>query len=135
MTIFLLMVIGTLIVVLIQQYRYRRRIVKTSTRLIGNLNYENQRLKDRLHEEVANYHALDIGQQEIVDNYENDLLDMREKKEAALNSAKYDREQRERVEEELERINKVIEDHSTKCETIVEDIAEALLNDILPPSE
>lgn len=135
MTIILSVLLVIAIVALIQQYRYRRRIVKTSTRLIGNLHYENNQLKNRLHEEVRNYHALEIGQQELVDNYENDFLTLKEKVAASDNAARYDREMREELEKKLEQANEIIEKHSDKCDILVEDIADMLIAEVMPKDE
>lgn len=135
MTIILSVLLVIAIVALIQQYRYRRRIVKTSTRLIGNLHYENNQLKNRLHEEVRNYHALEIGQQELVDNYENDFLTLKEKVAASDNAARYDREMREELEKKLEQANEIIEKHSDKCDILVEGIADMLIAEVMPKDE
>ena len=135
MTIILLVLLVIAIGALIQQYRYRRRIVKTSTRLIGDLNYKLDIRAEQCRELEQNYNSLEEGQQEIIDNYENDLLDLREKKEVAENAAAYDREMREEVEKKLEQANLVIEKHSDKCDILVEDIADLLIAEVMPPSE
>lgn len=135
MTIVLLVLLVIAVAALIQQYRYRRRIVKTSTRLIGDLNYRLNIRAEQCRELEQNYQHLEEGQQEIIDNYENDLLDMREKKEAAQNAAAYDREMREEVEKKLFQANEIIEKHSDKCEMLVEDIADLLIAEVMPPSE
>jgi hypothetical protein len=126
------LIIGTLASLLVHQYLYRRRIVKTSSRLISNQLSDHRRLKERFDELQKNYNALEEGNQEIVDNYENDFLDFKQQIETAKNSAAYDREAREKVEAELERMNLIIEQHSNKCDTIVEDIAHHLINELLP---
>lgn len=134
-TIILIVLLFIAIAALIQQGFVRRRIVKTAAAAQVAVLESNDFLEAQLAQAKSDYEALEEGTQEIVDNYENDFLSYRERADAAYNAAAYDREQRERVENELERINQVIENHSNKCETIIEDIAEAILNDILPPGE
>jgi Skp family chaperone for outer membrane proteins len=135
MTIILIIVIAILLGLLIQQYRVRKRIIKTSSRLIGEQLYEIRALTVQRDAVDANYKALEEGQQEIVDNYENDFLDLKEKAEAAQNAAKYDREMREEVEKKLEQANLLIEKHSEKCDILVEDIADMLISEIMPKGE
>lgn len=135
MIIFLLVVIAILIGLLIQQRRYRNRVVKTSTRLIGELSYENRALTVQRDAVDANYKALEEGQTELIENYENDFLDLKDKVEAAQNSAAYDRERREEVEKKLEEVNAIVEKHSDKCDILVEDIADMLIKSVLPERE
>lgn len=135
MTVALGILLGIAILIDIQQTRYRRRIVKTSSELIAGLNAEKENARKSYFALRENYKALEDGQQEIIENYENDLLDMREKKEAAQNAAAYDREMREEAEKKIDRINEVVELHSTKCGSIIDDLAQVLVDEILPKEE
>lgn len=120
---------------LVQQWRYRRRIVKTSTRLIGNLHYNNNQLANALAQAEKNYEALEVGQEEIIDNYENDFLSFKDQIAAAQNSAAYDRECREEVEKKLAMTNAVIDYHAGHCETILKDLVDGMMEEIQPKSE
>lgn len=131
MTIILLVLLVIAIGLLVQQYRYRRRISKHAS----FMDAEYMKIQAKLGDAYSAYAALETGQQEIIDNYENDLLDMNEKLEAARNSAAYDREMREKAEKLMDLQNTVIEKHADGCESILQEIADAIVADILPPKE
>jgi hypothetical protein len=131
----LLVMLMVCIVVIFQQQRYRRRLVKTSTRLIGDLNYKLNIRAEQLRELEQDNIALEEGNQEIVDNYENDFLDLRAKAEAAKNAAEYDREKREEAEKKLSQWDAAIQNHAGHCDTILHEMVDTMMEDILPKSE
>lgn len=135
MTIILLVLLVIAIGFLIQQQRYRRRLVKSSTKIIGDLVYDVRALTVQRDAVDANYKALEEGQQEIVDNYENDLLDMRTRMEAAQNAAVYDREKREEAESKIKQWDEAIEKHSEHCDSIIPDMVDLMMRDIFPKEE
>jgi hypothetical protein len=135
MTIILLVTIAILAVVILLQWR-KHRIFRTGAILVTNsMQAEVEKYSDLYDQVRRNYDALDEGNQEIVDNYENDLLDMKTRMEASYNAAAYDRQMREEVEKKLEQANLIIEKHSDKCDILVEDIADMLIAEAIPREE
>jgi hypothetical protein len=135
MTIILSVLLVIAIGIIIQQRRYRNRITKTSTRLIGNLHYEKNRLLNEFSQLLSEYEALEMGQEELIDNYENDFLDLQAKVTAAQNSAEYDREMREEAEKKLKMTNDLIDAHAGSCETILKEYVNVMMEEINPKDE
>jgi hypothetical protein len=131
MTIFLIVVIVILIGFLIQQYRYRRRLNKSHTWLED----EYLKIQEKLGDAYSAYAALDVGQQEIIDNYENDFLSFKEQTQAAQNSAAYDREKREEVERLLALKDKIIEKHAGSCDSILAEVVNEMVAELRPSDE
>jgi len=131
MTIFLIVVIVILIGFLIQQYRYRRRLNKSHTWLED----EYLKIQEKLGDAYSAYAALDVGQQEIIDNYENDFLSFKEQMQAAQNSAAYDREKREEVERLLALKDKIIEKHAGSCDSILAEVVNEMVAELRPSDE
>lgn len=135
MTIILILVILALCGVVFYQFFYWRRLLNASREMLHEALLANVDLEEKGREKDENYRALDEGNQEIVDNYENDLLDMKTRMEASYNAAAYDRQMRDEVEKKLEQANLIIEKHSDKCDSLVEDIADMLIAEVLPREE
>lgn len=135
MTIFLIIVIVILIGLLIQQYRYRRRMTRGALDVQTTLLDQIGNLTDALVQSRKNYKALEEGQQEIVDNYENDFLTFQEQIDAAKNSAAYDREKREEAERLLALKDKIIEKHAGSCETILAEVVNEMMAELRPADE
>jgi K+-sensing histidine kinase KdpD len=131
MTIFLIILLVIAVGVIIQQYRYRRRITKHSTWLES----EYMTIQEKLGDAYSAYAALETGQQEIIDNYENDFLSMGEQVEAAKNAAKYDREKREEVEGLLALKDKIIEKHAGTCDSILAEVVNEMVAELRPSDE
>lgn len=131
-TLLILLVITIVIAtgIIVQQVRYRRRIIRTSSNLIMGLGRD---LRTAL--EIQD--ALEIGNQEIVENYENDFLDMQARLDASYNAAAYDREMREEAEKKLKLVNDLIDKHAGHCESILKEYVDAMTEEISPgaPSE
>lgn len=135
MTIFLLILLAVCIIFIFQQWRYRERLIKGAILTQNALVETNNKTLEAYRQKCREYAALEEGQQEIIDNYENDFLDFKNQIDGLQNGAKYDREMREEVEKKLEQANLIIEKHSDKCDTLVEDIADMLIAEAMPPSE
>lgn len=135
MTVFLIVVIVVLLIALVLQWAYRRRLVKTSSDLLHSALLANIDLEEKISEEKKNYAALEQGTQEIIDNYENDLLDLKDRNEAAYNSAAYDREKRDEAEKKLSQWDAAIRKHAGHCDTILEEMVDVMMEDFLPKGE
>lgn len=135
MTIFLLIVIMAMAAIIFQQRRYRKRLIKGSLDAQRALVEINDAMAKTIKNQREEYAALEVGTQELVDNYENDFLDLQEKLEGANNGARYDRERLEEAETRLSSWTDLVNQHAEKCDMLVQDIADSLIIDILPPSE
>lgn len=125
MTIFLLILLLIAIGALIQQKRYRTRLTTASSKTIEALHLENIQLR-------KDNKALEEGNQEIVDNYENDFLSFKEKIEVVQNSAKYDQEMREEAERLGALKDYIIEKHAGHCDSILHDVVEGMMDELKP---
>lgn len=135
MTYILILIIAVLLFLLIEQRRYRVRLMKVASRSVEGLLEENQNLYQTIGDKARECMALEEGNQELVDNYENDFLDMREKLEAAKNAAAYDREMRDEAEKKLEAWDTAIRNHADHCDSILEEVVDAMMEVLHPTKE
>jgi hypothetical protein len=132
MTIILILVILALCGVVFYQFFYWRRLLNASREMLHEALLANIDLEEKGREKDRNYEALERGQQEIIDNYENDFLNFQVQIDGLKNGAVYDREMRDEAEKKLKLTNDVIDAHAGSCESILKEYVDAMMEEIQP---
>lgn len=132
MTIFLIVLLLIAVGIIIQQYRYRRRLIKGATEVHNGLMANISSLTDALAQARQNYHALEIGMDEQVDNYENQFLTFKEQIRGLENTVEYQKGAREEVERLLELKEFVILRHAEGCDTMLTEVVADMIEYLKP---
>lgn len=116
---------------LVQQFRYRRRLLEKSSELLRVQVVENAKLRNHLAAEKAEKARLFRSRAAIDDEYKV----LKDRLEASYNGAAYDREMREDAERRLTVQGNIIDKHSKHCDTILNDMVDGMVEQLKPQAE